>query len=98
MPVQTHLDLAKLHPVAPLLDHPVAPADVAVVAVRLLDDNVAGFVPALAPGVAGEESMRRLLRHAPITLHHVRTRDTQFPFYATRHGFAFCADHDAVEI
>src|SRR5262245_14181923 len=80
MAVQACFDLAELNAVTAPLDHPVAPAEECVIAVRLLDHHVSGFVPS-RPCLVGQKHSRCLLRKAPISLHDATTGHTELAFF-----------------
>src|SRR5215207_6051835 len=77
MLIQSCFDLAKLDSVSTFLDHSIAAAEVDVITRLVLNDNVSGFIPALAGGI-DEKGICRPFRKVPIPLHDARTSCNQF--------------------
>src|SRR4029453_19131690 len=88
--------LAELHAVAAALHHAVAAPDVAQVAVRLLDDEIAGAVPARA--VRREEGVGGPLRQVPVAVHHVVAADHELALAALRDRPAARIDDEPEEM
>src|SRR5690606_9381176 len=85
MAVEPDLYFAKLHAVTPFLHHPVAPADVGVVAICFFHHDVASLVPAPAIGI-DQEGCRRALWQIPVTGQHPRATGAQLSFGAGWYG------------
>src|SRR5208337_2530500 len=97
VPIEARLDFAQFYAIPALLHHPVTAAEVAVIAVRMDNHNIAGLVP-WPGGPVMKERFGRLLGHSPIPLHDMRAGDTKFAFAAWLNRRSVSIDHNAFQI